>query len=431
MLDMYSPAFFYAMLSAVFASGLLLVLLYLLRWRHDALAEKYAAWQKEAQDVEVATHAALYDQLHEEKPVYPKITVVVPARNQARQLDFLLPRLLKQEYEGRFEVVVVDQISTDDTPEVLKRLGRTYPHLRQTYVPVSSRYIELRKLAITLGVKAARSEWVIVVNPETVPITKKWLQHYAENLLPDVDFVEAYFNYEDDGSGVARRAILERVRHFNLRLGAYEDGMVLGSETANYAVRKKWFLEQQGFADSLCMPFGEESLLACYHADAERTTFLCSPDTKLQEELPSGQELRSLRVRDAEVRAHLPGAARRYYYKECAASFLTPLFVLLNLAYTVLRIWQDVAASAYHTDYLYADVACLLFWVGGMAFPLVKLRGSLRALQERKFGAYVYLFDLLQLGRNVSVAFSHRLCRSGFVRRYLSHEPSAAPRTRD
>ena len=100
--------------------------------------------------------------------------------------------------------------------------------------PKFSRHIELRKLAISLGIKAAHSEWVIVVNPETKPNNDRWLQH-LRYLLPEINFIEAYYNYESNGSQRARRAILERIYAFTNRLEAYEEGIVL---EANVELRR-------------------------------------------------------------------------------------------------------------------------------------------------------------------------------------------------
>lgn len=390
-----------------------------LRWRHYSLARKYAHWQKEAQAVEVATHVALYDQSYNEVPVYPNISVVVPARNQATQLEAVLLKLLHQEYAGQFEVIVADQKSTDDTMDVVKRLQERYANLRLTYVPQSSRYIELRKLAVTLGIKASYSDWVIVVNPETVPVTKQWLQHYSENLLPDIDFVEAYYNYEYDESETARRAILERVRTLCQRLSAYENGCVLGCGTANFAVRKAWFIEQQGFADSLNIPFGEENIFAYNHAKPERTAYLCSPDTKLLEEMPTSHEMREQRICDAEANGMLKGAACKYRVRESAASVFLYAALSLNLLYGALRVWQDVENTVYSMSFVYTDVLSLLCWVSLFAIPALALRRSAKALGEMPFGVYVLWHELLQPWRNRLIAFARHLHRNDFKRKYL------------
>src|SRR5260370_11353507 len=51
-------------------------------------------------------------------PAWPGVAAVVPARNEAAVLPATLPTLLAQEYPGAFEVVLVDDESSDQTADV-------------------------------------------------------------------------------------------------------------------------------------------------------------------------------------------------------------------------------------------------------------------------------------------------------------------------
>lgn len=399
--------------------ALVLVCLYLIRWRYFPLAHKYAGWQREAQVIEVATHSALYNLPPAKATVYPFVTIVVPARNQVAHLERLLPCLLEQKYAGRFEVIVSDQLSTDETDELLQRLQVQYRSLRVTHIPQSSRYIELRKLAISLGIKAAHSEWVIVVNPETKPNNDRWLQHFAEHFLPEINFIEAYYNYESNGSQRARRAILERIYAFTNRLEAYEEGIVLGSEMSNYAVRRSWFLEQRGFADSLLLPFGEEALLAFHHVTPECCTMLCSEDTRLTEQLPSAGVLKMRRVMDAEVKRRLRGVSWRTSYRWKCATMLFHLFALSFVAYALLRTLQLIQTATYDLNWIYLDFIALLLFGIFLFLPAYCLRRSLQALGEATYGPYLFFYECFRPWYSLGVSMQRFLHRKEFVRKYL------------
>jgi hopene-associated glycosyltransferase HpnB len=60
------------------------------------------------------------------------VTVVVPARNEADILPACLPTLLRQDYQGPFTVIVVDDDSTDDTAKLATELGATVVSARPT-----------------------------------------------------------------------------------------------------------------------------------------------------------------------------------------------------------------------------------------------------------------------------------------------------------
>lgn len=54
---------------------------------------------------------------------WPSLSIIVPARNEAENLRGLLPSLLGQEYPGRYELIVVDDDSTDDTAAIAEAHG--------------------------------------------------------------------------------------------------------------------------------------------------------------------------------------------------------------------------------------------------------------------------------------------------------------------
>lgn len=446
----------------IFISAICILSLWVFRWRHETLAAKYASWQNEAQAIEIATHNALYQfglkrkKLRGQtivenedlkpnndnyKPSYPTITIVIPVYKDEEQLKYLLPRLQKMQYNGKFEIIVSDQIASEDTHDIVRQYATDFPNLRYTRIPPSSRQIERRKLAITLGIKAARSEWVIIIKPHTVPETNDWLQHFAQNLDPEINFVETYYNYYDDGSLKARRAILERVRAFNLRLNAYEQGLILGSSPANYAVRKTWFIQQRGFAESLTLPFGEDSIFAYAHANANHSIMLCSPDTKLMEYLPNNKELLNRRIRRAETIKYIlhmgwkKSAAnslthrlhqsflekviwchpRWYCLREHFCSLFFYLFLFCFIFYTIWRTRSIIEECVYNLNYIYSDLIMLLFLFIFLFVPIRQLRCTLRALNERKYGLYIIFYDLLQPWKSLAISIKRSFYHDSFV----------------
>jgi len=55
--------------------------------------------------------------------VWPHVVAVVPARDEAAMLPSTLPTLLAQQYAGDFQVIVVDDASTDETGAIALELG--------------------------------------------------------------------------------------------------------------------------------------------------------------------------------------------------------------------------------------------------------------------------------------------------------------------
>src|SRR5262249_27736149 len=66
---------------------------------------------------------------------WPGVAAGVPAPNEAAVLPATLPTLLAQEYPGAFEVVLVDDESSDQTADVAATIGRTVSGARLRVVP--------------------------------------------------------------------------------------------------------------------------------------------------------------------------------------------------------------------------------------------------------------------------------------------------------
>ncbi|MBP5386413.1 MAG: glycosyl transferase family 2, partial [Prevotella sp.] len=88
----------------------------------------------------------------------PPVTILLVSNGDHVALDEHLPIFLTQEYSPGYEVVVVTEKADVETENVLKRYSQN-ERLYHTFVPESSRYMSKSKLAITLGVKAAKNEW--------------------------------------------------------------------------------------------------------------------------------------------------------------------------------------------------------------------------------------------------------------------------------
>ena len=80
------------------------------------------------------------------------------AHDQAYELKENLPAFLTQTYEPGYEVIVVDEASTDDTSEVLKLNKKEYPSLYTTFLPKPNRRFMRRKIAFNIGLKASKND---------------------------------------------------------------------------------------------------------------------------------------------------------------------------------------------------------------------------------------------------------------------------------
>ena len=112
--------------------------------------------------------------------------------DQAHDLEERLPAFLQQEYEPGYEVIVVDESSADETPDVLKLLKNEYKHLYTTFLPKPAAQTFCRKLAFNIGIKAAHNEYIIMTKINHTPSSTDVLKAIAEVLNPEAQLTLGY-----------------------------------------------------------------------------------------------------------------------------------------------------------------------------------------------------------------------------------------------
>lgn len=114
------------------------------------------------------------------------LSIVLVVHDQADLLTQNLPSFLTLCGEYGHEVIVVDDASTDDTPDVLKRMKEDYACLYTTFLPASVRNPSRLRLAMTVGAKAAHNQRVVLANISRPPMSATWLQGLAEGTVETV-----------------------------------------------------------------------------------------------------------------------------------------------------------------------------------------------------------------------------------------------------
>ena len=100
---------------------------------------------------------------------YP-ISVIISARNEAENLKKHLPSILEQQHEN-YEVIVVNDCSSDNTDDVLGGFLKQYTNLRVTSIAPDKKFSHGKKLALTIGIKAALHEWLVFIDADCHPVS--------------------------------------------------------------------------------------------------------------------------------------------------------------------------------------------------------------------------------------------------------------------
>ena len=222
----------------------------------------------------------------EQSSSLPAVSIVMAAHDNVSELEQHLPLFLEQDYPAGFEVIVVVSKGDDGTDDLLESMRRKYSHLYTTFVPDSSRYMSRKKLAVTLGVKAAKNEWILLTEPECAPASPNWLQLMAAHCEESVDMVMGYSNYSDEASDYKR---YERAM-FQHRLLNETSRIAYRSEGQNLLFRKKMFMEGRGYDGNAQFVCGEYDFIVNKYAEYGNTAAEQSPEAWLIEDAPTAKK---------------------------------------------------------------------------------------------------------------------------------------------
>ena len=97
----------------------------------------------------------------------PPLSIIVPARNEERSIEGCVRSLLRQRYVDA-EVIVVDDRSTDATPQILERLARENPRLRVVRgEPLPEGWVG-KPWALDQGARVALGAWLLFTDADSV-----------------------------------------------------------------------------------------------------------------------------------------------------------------------------------------------------------------------------------------------------------------------
>lgn len=189
----------------------------------------------------------------------PPVSVIIAAKNEEWNIPKYLPLILKQDYPD-FQVVVVDDCSEDETWDVLERLKKEYPNLYTTRIHFDPVFKHGKKVALSLGIKAAKNDVLLFTDADCAPNGVNWLKSMVRNYTEGVDIVIGFSPYKKE-KGLLNHII----RYDNIFTGVQYLGAALAKRTymgvgRNLSYKKSLFFNAKGFSPYVQLISGDDDL---------------------------------------------------------------------------------------------------------------------------------------------------------------------------
>ena len=164
----------------------------------------------------------------------PGLSVVIPVYNGAGQLSRCLQELRRSAFSN-YEVIVVDDCSTDGTPEVITTHGALAVRTPRTLGPAAAR---------NLGVEYARAGIVVFVDSD-VMVPCETLGMIAESFANDASLAAVFGSYDEEPASEDFLSQYKNLMHGYVHQDSKEEAATFWAGCG--AVRKDVFLEYGGF----------------------------------------------------------------------------------------------------------------------------------------------------------------------------------------
>ncbi|WP_300977886.1 glycosyltransferase [Flavobacterium sp.] len=207
------------------------------------------------------------------------VSVIVCAKNEEENIKQYIPILAQQDYPT-FELVLIDDASSDETLEVFEAFEQQYPNIRLVKVKNNEAFWGNKKYALTLGIKAAKYEHLLFTDADCFPLTKDWITNMSAHFDRDKKIVLGYGGYIKIANSFLNKIIryetvLTAIQYFSwAKIG--KPYMGIGR---NLAYKREVFFDVNGFIDHIQVRSGDDDLFVNQAANKENTTIAYAPES--------------------------------------------------------------------------------------------------------------------------------------------------------
>jgi hypothetical protein len=306
----------------------------------------------------------------------PPLSVVICARNEAENLSKFLPAVLEQDYPS-FEVVVVNDCSEDNSFDILGGMMNHYPNLKVSTIQKDPGFAHTKKLAMLIGIKAAKNDLLVFTDADCHPVSKLWLREVASAAAGKAELIIGYGGYIPEksilNSYIRYETMFTAMQYFGMAMA----GVPYMGVGRNLVYRRSYFFDRGGFGPHNHIMSGDDDLFVNRNATSDNCSLMHSHDSFTRS---VAQE--NIAAWAKQKRRHFSAAA--YYRKNDKVRLaLEPLsrvayYGLLATLLVMLVSWPVV----------------LFIALGRLTMRAVILRKATRTFNEERLWFFSLFFDI-------------------------------------
>lgn len=311
------------------------------------------------------------------------VSVLVCAKNEAENLQKNLPLIINQRYPS-FEIVLINDNSSDDTLSVMKAFSAENEHIKIVDVKPIEKYWGNKKYALTLGIKAATYDYLLFTDADCKPVSKDWISEMSKHFSNKKSLIIGYSPYRKIKKSLLNLLIRFETFMTGVQYFSYAQlGLPYMAVGRNLAYKKGLFFEANGYMNHMDIKSGDDDLFVNQVA-TKNNIAICIKKTAFTESEPKT----SFTDWISQKRRHISTAK---HYKT-HHKILLGLFYVSQISFWILSIvllatlfkWKIVLALMllrFSVQYISLincskklDDVNLMFWLPVLEFLLILIQ---------------------------------------------------------
>jgi peptide/nickel transport system permease protein len=194
-----------------------------------------------------------------------KFSIVIPARNEAANIENCIAGILAQNYPSHlFELIVIDDFSEDETANIVGSIALQYNNVRLLRLQDFTKdenIVAYKKRAIEIAIEQANHPWIVTTDADC-SFTNNWLASYDAYIKEhNCVMIAAPVSYKNTGSFLSVFQVLDFISLQGITAAAVGSGSHTLCNGANLCYSKEAFESVGKFSGIDHLPSGDDMLL--------------------------------------------------------------------------------------------------------------------------------------------------------------------------
>lgn len=207
------------------------------------------------------------------------VSILVYIKNNETELPEFLQHIADQTYK-RFELILINNASEDTSLQLIEEFSQRYSNVRIVDVANNEAFWGNKKYALTLGIKVAKCDHLLFIEPTTLPASNDWITSMCGNFTERKKVVVGYTEIARKKKSLSNTFIrFQNSFKFINQFTWSKISKPAAGNAKNQAYFKELFFKNNGFIHQMNVPHGEEYGFINEISTRANTEIALNPDT--------------------------------------------------------------------------------------------------------------------------------------------------------